>query len=339
MEKDLEKIRAHAKEAIRNAADLGFLEQIRVEYMGRKSALTAILRGLKDLPINARKRIGQEANHLAEEIERLLSERKRELGSVIRESILAKERLDVTMPGSRIERGHQHPVTKVLAEIEGIFGSMGFETVDGPEVETDFYNFEALNMPPGHPARDMWDTFWLKNKLLLRTHTSPVQVRYMEKHNPPIRIIVPGRVYRYEATDASHEIQFEQLEGLVVDTHISVANFKAVMQEFFSRFYGNHIEIQLRPSYFPFVEPGFEIFISCVICKGKGCSVCKQTGWLEIGGAGMVHPNVFKAVGYNPKQARGFAFGLGFSRMIMMKYKIPDVRLFNSGDLRFLKQF
>ena len=231
--------------------------------------------------------------------------------------------------------------------METIFHSIGFETADGPEIETDFYNFEALNMPPGHPARDMWDTFWLKpipnkkgvNPLLLRTHTSPVQIRYMEKHNPPIRIIVTGREYRYEATDASHEIQFEQLEGLVVDTNVSVANFKAIMQEFFSRFYGNHIEIQLRPSYFPFVEPGFEIFISCVICKGKGCSVCKQTSWLEIGGAGMVHPKVFKAAGYNPKQVRGFAFGLGFSRMIMMKYKIPDVRLFNSGDLRFLKQF
>lgn len=351
MEKELEEIRTHAKEAVRSATDLDLLEQIRVQYIGRKGALTAILRGLKDLSLDARKRIGEEANRLAGDIEQMIAEQKHKLGSTIRESILVNERLDVTRPGSRIERGHLHPITKVLAEIESIFHSMGFETVDGPEVETEFYSFEALNIPAGHPARDMWDTFWLKpipdkkgvKPLLLRPHTSPVQIRYMEKHNPPIRIIVPGRVYRYEATDASHDMQFEQLEGLVVDAHISVANFKAIMEAFFSRFYGDHITIQLRPSYFPFVEPGFEIFISCVICKGKGCSVCKQTGWLEIGGAGMVHPKVFKAVGYSASRRTdkisGFAFGLGFSRMVMMKYKIPDVRLFNSGDLRFLKQF
>lgn len=347
MEKELKKMQTRAKEAIRSAAGLDLLEQIRIEYIGRKGALTTVLRGLKDIPLDARKKIGEEANSLREEIEAMIGGKSRELSTTTRELTLAEERLDVTRPGVRTERGHAHPITKVLAEIQRIFHSMGFETAEGPEVETDFYNFEALNMPPGHPARSMWDTFWLKpipdkkgvQPLALRPHTSPVQIRYMEKHNPPIRIVVPGRVYRYEPTDASHEIQFEQLEGLVVDTDISVANFKAVMRAFFSRFYGDHIAIQLRPSYFPFVEPGFEIFISCVICKGKGCSVCKKTGWLEIGGAGMVHPTVFKAVGYNPKQVRGFAFGLGFSRMVMMKYKIPDVRMFNSGDLRFLKQF
>lgn len=347
MEQELKKIRASAKEAIGSAPDLDVLEQIRVEYVGRKGALTAILRGLKDLSLDGRKKIGEEANQLREEIERLISEKRAELEGAVRERVLCNERLDVTRPGVRREKGHVHPVTKMLAEIEQIFHSMGFETADGPEVETDFYNFEALNIPVGHPARDMWDTFWLKpipdkkgvDPFLLRTHTSPVQVRYMEKHNPPIRIIVPGRVYRYEPTDASHEIQFHQIEGLMVDKNISVANFKAIMQTFFSRFYGTNVTIQLRPSFFPFTEPSFEIFISCVICKGEGCSVCKQTGWLELGGAGMVHPSVFKAVGYNPKDLRGFAFGVGFSRMIMMKYKIPDVRLFNSGDLRFLKQF
>ncbi len=345
MEKELEKIQKHAREAIRSAADLNLLEQIRVEYMGRKGALTAILRGLKDLPLDTRKKIGKEANQLREEIERMIAEKGRELGSVIRETVLAREWLDVTRPGSRIERGHMHPVIKMLAEIERIFHSMGFETADGPEVETDFYNFEALNMPPGHPARDMWDTFWLKKNpgqkmpLLLRTHTSPVQVRYMETHTPPIRIIVPGVVYRYEATDPSHEIQFHQVEGLIVDKNMSVANFKAIMEEFSSRLFGKRVSIQLRPSYFPFVEPGFEADISCVVCNQKGCPLCKQSGWLELFGAGMVHPHVFKAAGYNPKDVKGFAFGIGFARLVAMKYKIPDIRMFNSGDLRFLRQF
>ena len=348
MEQELKKIRASAKEAIRDVLDLNVLEQIRIEYVGRKGALTAILRGLKDLSLDARRKIGEEANRLSHEIEAMISEKRRVLEETLREHVLAKERIDITRPGKRPEKGRLHPVTKMLAEIEQIFHSMGFETADGPEVETDFYNFEALNIPVGHPARDMWDTFWLPDKkgvnpLLLRTHTSPVQIRYMEKHNPPIRIIVPGRVYRYEPTDASHEIQFHQIEGLMVDKNISVANFKAIMQTFFSRFYDKKVTIQLRPSYFPFTEPSFEIFISCIICTGKGCSVCKQTGWLELGGAGMVHPSVFKAVGYNPNPptggVQGFAFGVGFSRMIMMKYKIPDVRMFNSGDLRFLKQF
>jgi phenylalanyl-tRNA synthetase alpha chain len=241
----------------------------------------------------------------------------------------------------------------------GFFPALGFATVEGPEIETEFYNFDALNIPPDHPARDMWDTFWIRQdgeqwtltedinspnphpagKLLLRTHTSPVQVRYMEMHHPPLRIIVPGRVYRYEATDASHEMQFHQLEGLMVGADVSVANFKHVMHSFFSQFFGTSAQIRLRPSYFTFTAPSIEMDVSCVICKGKGCSVCKKTGWLELGGAGMVHPKVFKAVGYNPKEVQGFAFGIGFNRMVMMRYKIPDVRLFNSGDLRFLKQF
>ncbi|MBI3442890.1 MAG: phenylalanine--tRNA ligase subunit alpha [Candidatus Sungbacteria bacterium] len=350
MEQELKKIQTHAREAIRNTADIDLLEQIRVKYVGRKGALTAILRRLKDLPLDGRKKIGDEANRLAQEIERLISEKHRELDATARETILQKERLDVTRPGARAERGHMHPVTKMLAEIERIFHSMGFETTDGPEVETDFYNFQALNMPPGHPARSMWDTFWLRqdekqktkderNRLLLRTHISPVQVRYMETHNPPIRIIVPGRSYRYEATDASHDFQFEYIEGLVVDKNISVANFKAIMIDFFSRLFKKQVTVRLRPSYFPFTEPSFEIDVSCAICNGKGCSMCKRTGWLELAGAGMVHPNVFKAAGYNPKNVQGFAFGIGFSRLVSMRYNIPDIRLLNSGDLRFLKQF
>jgi len=347
MEQELKKIRASAREAIGSVRNLDALEQIRVEYVGRKGALTGILRGLKDMSLDVRKKIGEEANHLSREIERMISEKRRALEATLRERVLATERLDVTRPGTHREKSCLHPVTKMLAEIEQIFHSMGFDVADGPEVETDFYNFEALNIPVGHPARDMWDTFWLKpipdkkgtDPLLLRTHTSPVQVRYMKKHNPPIRIIVPGRTYRYEPTDASHDFQFSQLEGLMVDKNISVANMKAILQEFFSRLFKKHIEIRLRPSYFPFVEPGFEIDISCIICNGKGCSMCKQTGWLELAGAGMVHPHVFKAAGYNPKEVKGFAFGFGLSRLVLMKYKIPDIRLFNSGDLRFLKQF
>lgn len=347
MEHDLERIKQTALRAINNAGALELLEKIRVEYIGRKGALSTMLRELKNLPLETRRKVGEEANRLREDIERMIAEKVQELGKTVRELVLANERLDVTRPGIRQHNGHLHPITKLLREIEPIFHSMGFASVDGPEVETEYYNFDALNMPPGHPARSMWDTFWLKpipNKrgvspLLLRPHTSPVQIRYMEKHNPPIRIIVPGRTYRYEATDASHDFQFEQLEGLMVDHTISVANLKAVMQHFFSNLFKKEVGIRLRPSYFPFVEPGFEIDISCVICDGKGCSMCKKTGWLELAGAGMVHPHVFKAAGYNPKDVQGFAFGIGFSRLVSMKYKVPDIRLLNSGDLRFLKQF
>ena len=238
---------------------------------------------------------------------------------------------------------------------------MGFTVAEGPEIETEHYNFDALNIPAEHPARDMWDTFWLRQneikiqsagrrtklknneRLLLRTHTSPVQIRYMETHEPPIRIISPGIVYRYEATDASHDIEFWQIEGLMVDKDVSAANFKAVIERFFSELFRRVVSIRLRPSYFPFVEPGFEVDISCAQCKGKGCSICGQSGWLEMMGAGMVHPNVFKAVGYNPSPlaggVQGFAFGMGLDRIAMMKYKIPDIRLMRSGDLRFLDQF
>lgn len=345
MLEEVSRIRESFGTEIKTASNTERLERVRIAYLGRKGALTLILRNLKDLPEEERRRIGEEANRLRREIEERLAEKRAELEKTVQESVLKREWLDVTRPGIKSVRGHLHPVTRVLREIEEIFHSMGFATADGPEVETDFYNFEALNMPPGHPARDMWDTFWLKKNLgqkeplLLRAHTSPVQVRYMQTHQPPIRIIVPGTVYRYEATDASHEIQFHQVEGLMVDKDISVANFKAIMQEFSSRMLGKRVSIRLRPSYFPFVEPGFEADISCVVCDRRGCSFCKQSGWLELFGAGMVHPSVFKAAGWNQKGIQGFAFGIGFARLVAMKYKIPDVRLFNSGDLRFLKQF
>lgn len=359
MKSQLAKIHTNALDAIAKAETSESIEDLRIEYLGRKGALTAILRSLKDLPAEERRIIGEEANKIRADIETRLEEKKTVIKHTFTESVLKKEWIDVTHPGIRIEKGTLHPITQVLREAEAIFASMGFATVEGPEVETEYYNFDALNIPENHPARDMWDTFWLKprmadggwrmaksnkpsatsNRLLLRTHTSPVQIRYMESHNPPIRIIVPGRVYRYEATDASHDIQFYQLEGLMVDQNISIANFKAIIQLFFAHLFKKEIAIRLRPSFFPFTEPSFEVDISCIICDQKGCSVCKQSGWLELAGAGMVHPNVFKAAGYNPKEVQGFAFGMGINRIAMMKYKIPDIRLFHSGDIRFLKQF
>ncbi|MDO8500126.1 MAG: phenylalanine--tRNA ligase subunit alpha [bacterium] len=363
MSDEIKKIERSAKEEIPKAKTLETLEELRIQFLGReRGALTLILRGLKNLPPKERAKTGEAANYLRQKIETLFEKRNAELKRDVSESVLIKEQLDVTRPGIHQPKGHLHPYTKVLREITRIFESMGFGVVEGPEVETEYYNFDALNIPANHPARNLWDTFWLKqsrkaelfarsdlprksdlglsgSRLLLRTHTSPVQVRFMEKHNPPFRIIAPGRVFRYEATDASHEFQFYQIEGLMVDKDVSIANFKAVIEEFFSRLFATRVKTRLRPSYFPFVEPGFEVDISCVVCGQKGCSACKKMGWLEIAGAGMVHPNVFKAVGYNPKNVRGFAFGMGLDRIVMMKYKIPDIRLFHSGDLRFLKQF
>ena len=348
----LEDIRTHAFSFINGASDLPAFVDARTKVLGRKSELSLFLRSLKDMPLEDQKRVGAAANALRAELEELFEKKRREFSSASYESALKHERIDVTRPGLKHARGHIHPISRVIKDIVTIFSSMGFEVVEGPEVETEYYNFDALNIPANHPARDMWDTFWLRqnevksekskvksDRLLLRTHTSPVQVRYMENHNPPLKIIVPGRAYRYEATDASHEFQFFQLEGLVVDRQISIANFKGVIQEFFSRLFKKKITVRLRPSFFPFVEPGFEVDISCVACAGAGCAICKKSGWLELAGAGMVHQNVFKAAGYTPGEWQGFAFGFGIDRIAMMKYKIPDIRLFHSGDLRFLKQF
>ena len=356
----IEDIRTQAFSFINGASDLPALVDARTKVLGRKSELSIFLRSLKDMPPENQRGVGAAANALRAQLEELFEKKRRELSGASWELILKNERLDVTRPGLKHARGHIHPISRVIKDIVSIFSSMGFEVVEGPEVETEYYNFDALNIPANHPARDMWDTFWLKSEsrivadrqtadkrgrferesaLLLRTHTSPVQVRYMENHNPPLKIIVPGRAYRYEATDASHEFQFFQLEGLVVDRQISIANFKGVIQEFFSRLFKKKITVRLRPSFFPFVEPGFEVDISCVACAGAGCAICKKSGWLELAGAGMVHQNVFKAAGYTPGEWQGFAFGFGIDRIAMMKYKIPDIRLFHSGDLRFLKQF
>ncbi|MFH1192850.1 MAG: phenylalanine--tRNA ligase subunit alpha [Candidatus Jorgensenbacteria bacterium] len=347
------KIKDRALEALKGVSDAGTLEKVRVKYLGRKGELTEILRGLKDLPLAERKRVGSAANALRHELESLMDGKKAALGDGVGNEENGV-RFDVTKPGERIHRGHLHPLTRIDREIREIFRSMNFSVVEGPEVETARYNFDALNIPPDHPARDMWDTLWLKrdvnntnkktiqlinhstNQLLLRTHTSPVQVRYMETHEPPFQIVVPGRVFRYEATDASHEINFYQLEGLMVGEDVSLANFKFIVEEFFKKLFGGKIEFRFRPSYFPFVEPGLEVDIKFTQSSKLKA---KSSGWLEVMGAGMVHRNVFDAVRYNPDAVRGFAFGMGIDRLAMIKYKVPDIRLFYSGDLRFIRQF
>lgn len=325
---DLAKLKKQAFEELEKIKSPEDLEQFRIKYLGRKSGeLTAILRSLKDLSIAERKKLGPQANKLREDLEKEFESKAKKLqAKKLKPSII-----DITAPGKKVAHGHLHPLTLIMRKIEEIFLSMGFKIVEGTDIETEHYNFDALNIPPDHPARDSWNTFWLKTKpekLLLRTHTSPMQVRYMEKNNPPFRIIVPGRCFRYEATDASHSHTFYQLEGLMVDRHISVANFKAVIEEFLKKIFGEDIETRMTPSYYPFVEPGFDI--SMKYPSGQ---------WLEIMGAGMVHPNVFKAAGYVPGDWQGFAFGIGIDRIAMMKYKINDVRLLYSEDLRFLNQF
>ena len=253
-------------------------------------------------------------------------------------------KIDVTAPGKLVALGHLHPLTQVMRDVGTIFSSMGFAIADGPELETEYYNFDALNIPKDHPARDMWDTFWIKDdgsgvRKLLRTHTSPVQIRYMEEHQPPLRIIVPGRCYRYEATDATHEAQFYQFEGLMIGKEVSLANMKYILEQFFTRLFVTKSLVRMRPSFFPFVEPGVEVDCTCFTCSGKGCSVCKGTGWIEIMGAGMVHPKVLEGVNIDPREWRGFAFGAGIDRIAMLKYGVDDIRQFYSGDLRFVNQF
>jgi len=338
---DFKALKNKAQKDINLAKDLKELDEIFRKYLGEKGELRQILHSLKDLPQLKRKETGKLANQIKKEIEEILKKKKSNIQNLI-SNIQKQEWVDITIPGKKPVLGHLHPLTQVKKEVEEIFQSMGFSVIEGPEVENEWYNFDALNIPKDHPARDMWDTLYLKNpKLLLRTHTSPVQIRFMEKNQPPLRIIVPGRVFRHEATDASHEINFYHVEGLMVDKKgkVNAANFKAIIEEFFSRFFRKRVEIRLRPSYFPFTEPSFEIDVSCPICNGRGCPACKNSGWVETLGAGMVHPNVIKNSGLDQKIWQGFAFGIGMDRLAMMKYKINDIRLFYSGDLRFLQQF
>lgn len=325
------------------AKTLADLAELEIRFLGRKSEFNALLKSLKDLSPEDRQQVGPLVNVVKQEMIKAFTDAHQKIK--VTNVDWEKERLDVTAPGVVLSQGHLHILTQVQREIEAIFTSMGFDVASGPEIETEFYNFDALNIPAHHPARDMQDTFWVKSKegkesLSLRSQTSAVQVRYMEKHTPPFRIIAPGKAFRNEATDTTHEHTFHQFEVLMVGEDVNVGNLKYVAQEFFSRFFKTEVKIRLRPSYFPFVEPGFEFDISCLSCGGEtGCPSCRFNGWLELGGAGMVNQNVFVNAGYERNQYQGLAWGIGIERLAMMKYGIPDVRLFHGGDMRFLSQF
>ncbi|MGH7379579.1 MAG: phenylalanine--tRNA ligase subunit alpha [Candidatus Methylomirabilales bacterium] len=336
MLKGLDALEAEATAAV-EAADEGALEDLRVRYLGRRGSLTAILRGLPDLPPEARPVVGQRANAVKAAIEGALEARRLALRAAARVG-LAADRLDSTLPGRPPMLGGLHPLTATLEDILEIFSSLGFAVAEGPEVELDYYNFEALNIPKDHPARDMQDTFYITDEVLLRTHTSPVQVRVMEAQPPPVRVVVPGKVYRRDA-DVTHSPMFHQVEGLLVDEGVTFADLKGTLTAFVRLFFGDATRLRFRPSFFPFTEPSAEVDISCVICRGAGCRVCSQGGWLEILGAGMVDPEVFRFVGYDSERFTGFAFGMGVERIAMLRYGIDDIRLFFENDLRFLEQF
>ncbi len=342
MRERVESLRAEALSACTAAGSLAELEEVRVRYLGRRGALTALLRGLGDLDPVERPAVGSLANAVRDELERALEGRRAELAAAEEERRLQAEAVDVTLPGRRPQVGHAHPLQRVAAEIEAIFRNLGYDVFEGPEIEYDYYNFEALNIPPGHPAREMQDSFYVTDKVLLRTHTSPAQIRYMRSRAPalPVRMLAPGRVYRRD-DDATHSPMFHQVEGLLVDRDVSLADLKGTLAAFARRMFGEEARIRLRPSYFPFTEPSAEVDVSCTICGGRGgpCRTCKGTGWLEVLGAGMVHPDVLANGGYDPDAVSGFAFGMGVERIAMLKYGIDDLRLFFQNDLRFLAQF
>jgi phenylalanyl-tRNA synthetase alpha chain len=325
---------------IASARSVEDLEAVRVEALGRKEgALTLIGKEMGKLAPEERKRIGALLNHAKQTLEEAIESRTRQFADADLRARLDAEWVDLTLPAPGPARGHLHPITQIQHELEELFVSLGFAVLDGPEVETEYHNFDALNIPATHPARDTQDTFWLENGLLLRTHTSPVQVRGMEKLGPPLRMIAPGRAFRNESVDASHEHTFYQLEGMMVDRDVSVAHLLFFMRTLLTAIFKREVTVRLRPGYFPFVEPGFELDIQCLICGGPGCPVCKQSGWVELLPCGLVQPNVLRMSGIDPEQWNGFAFGLGLTRLVMMRYAIDDIRLLQGGDLRFLEQF
>lgn len=338
MREQLEQMRQQAIAAIAAATSEEVLNEIRVRYLGRKGELTSLMKGLGSLPPEERPKVGQLVNVVKDGLEETVELALTAARKAATAQRLATERIDVTLPGRRRRLGSKHPVTLVVEEVSEIFAGLGFSVAEGPEIEHDWYNFEALNFPPEHPARDMQDTFFVENQLLLRTHTSPVQIRTMLKQKPPVRIIAPGTVYRCDS-DATHSPMFHQIEGLMVDTKVSFADLKGILTIFTNQLFGQKTGVRLRPSFFPFTEPSAEVDIACVICGGSGCRVCKQTGWLEILGAGMVDPEVFRHVGYDAEQFSGFAFGMGIERIAMLKYGISDMRLLFENDVRFLQQF
>jgi len=332
-------IAQEAREAVAAARSSADLEQARVRFLGRQGVLTQLLRSLGTLAPEERRLVGAAANEAKRMLEALLEERLAEALESERRAQRTRARLDLTLPGRRPARGVLHPLTRVHDEIVAIFAGLGFSVVDGPEVETDYYNFEALNIPRDHPARDMQDTLYLTESTLLRTHTSPVQIRTMLAQKPPVRIIVPGRVFRRDVADASHSPMFHQVEGLAVDRNVTMADLKGTLGLFAREMFGPESRIRFRPSFFPFTEPSAEVDVLCFVCHGQGCRLCKQGGWLEILGSGMVHPQVLKNVGYDPEDVTGWAFGMGIERIAMLKYGIDDLRLFFDNDLRFLRQF
>ena len=339
MKEQLEAIRAQAEAELEAAGSQQALEELRIKYLGKKGALTGILKQMGKLSPEERPVIGQLANQVRADIEAELTKRTAELKAADRQRRLESEKLDVTLPGTHREMGAKHPLSIGLDEIKEIFIGMGFEIVEGPEVETDYYNFEALNIPKNHPARDTQDTFYINENILLRTQTSPVQIRTMEKQTPPIRVISPGRVYRSDALDATHSPLFHQIEGLVVDKGITFADLKGTLETFVKRLYGEDSVVRFRPHHFPFTEPSAEVDVQCFNCHGEGCRLCKGEGWIEILGCGMVHPKVLSNCGIDPEVYSGFALGMGLERVVMRQYNIDDLRLFYENDVRFLKQF
>ena len=339
MKQELENIKAEALKKITGVEDRTELDALRVKYLGKKGDLTAILKQMGKLSAEERPAMGQLANEIRSNIENLIAQTDEKIKKFETEKKLEKETIDVTIPGTKNVIGHKHPLSIVLDEVKDIFFGMGFDIATGPEVEWDYYNFEALNIPKNHPARDTQDTFYITENMLLRTQTSPVQIRVMEKQAPPIRIIAPGRVYRSDAVDATHSPIFHQIEGLVVDKGITMGNLKGCLEAFAKALYGEDTKIRLRPHHFPFTEPSCEIDVSCFNCGGKGCPVCKGEGWIEILGGGMVHPKVLKNGGIDPDIYSGFAFGIGLERLVMFKFGIDDMRLLYENDTRFLTQF
>jgi len=338
-ESTLRTLAGRARELIEQATDPEQLEQVRVEYLGRKGEIARISKQMGKVAAEERARLGKLLNTVKGSLEEMLEQRRREFAAGVLEAQLESEWLDLTLPAPGVRPGSLHPVTQVLAEIESQFAAMGFSIESGPEVETEYNNFDALNIPPDHPARDMQDTFWVEGGHVLRTHTSPVQIRAMERLGPPLRIIAPGRVFRNEEVDASHEHTFYQLEGMMVDRDVSIGHLVYFMKTMLGGIFHRQVTVRLRPGFFPFVEPGFELDFHCLICDGAGCPVCKQSGWVEFVGCGLVHPNVLRMGGIDPEEWNGFAFGLGVTRLVMMRYGIDDIRLLQSGDLRFLRQF
>ncbi|WP_126455306.1 phenylalanine--tRNA ligase subunit alpha [Sulfuriflexus mobilis] len=344
MNTELEQIISEALKAVADACELQALDDVRVRYLGKKSSLTAQMKQLGKLSAEERPQAGQVINDAKQKVQEAIEARKNSLQSAALEAQLAAEKIDVSLPGRGVRSGGMHPVTRVMERIEDLFVQMGFEIAEGREIEDDYHNFEALNIPAHHPARAMHDTFYMdatlseNEKLLLRTHTSPVQIRYMENNQPPLRVIAPGRVYRCDS-DLTHTPMFHQVEGFMVDENVSFADLKGLLVDFLQKFFEKDLALRYRPSYFPFTEPSAEVDIECVMCGGEGCRVCSHTGWLEVLGCGMVHPNVLKHVGIDSEKYTGFAFGLGVERLAMLRYGVNDLRLFFENDLRFLEQF